>query len=368
MYPSRGSRRGFTLVELLVVITIIAILIALLLPAVQAAREAARRSQCTNNLKQIGLALLNYEQANKVLPPGMISGVATNSITYPYDIRGEALGTSAGNHGTSWMLRIMPFIEGDVISKVWASGKNNTTQGFWSPVSNAGTGPTSATFGPAVMDIKGFYCPTRRSQIRTQDQPLLPNRDRTGASWNWPGGGTDYGGCAGRHGHAENSNPYRIRTADDATAISSYYTPTGQYAVPGEPTTLTVIKRVGIFGRINVATTIAEIRDGTSNTIMTGEMQRLTTETAIPSSSYGQDGWSVGGVATLFCTSYHGGNSALPLINNRTALAPGSEHSGGAHFGMGDGSVHFIQDTIDKNIFCLLGSMADKISAQLNPY
>src|SRR5262250_1737305 len=67
--PGRRLLRGFTLVELLVVIAIIGILVALLLPAIQAAREAARRSQCANNMKNMGLALLNYENSNKRLPP-----------------------------------------------------------------------------------------------------------------------------------------------------------------------------------------------------------------------------------------------------------------------------------------------------------
>ena len=86
---SRAARpRGFTLVELLVVIAIIGILVALLLPAIQAAREAARRSQCQNNLKQIGLAVVNYESTNKSLPPGAFQG-----------------------EGSAWSAFILPYLE-----------------------------------------------------------------------------------------------------------------------------------------------------------------------------------------------------------------------------------------------------------------
>ena len=95
MFHRTGVRRAFTLVELLVVITIIAILIALLLPAVQAAREAARRIACNNQLKQLGLALHNYGQANRVFPPGTITGNPMyGGQTFTYAANGTSGGTA----------------------------------------------------------------------------------------------------------------------------------------------------------------------------------------------------------------------------------------------------------------------------------
>ncbi|MBW3543701.1 MAG: DUF1559 domain-containing protein, partial [Planctomycetes bacterium] len=94
MFRSGSRRRGFTLIELLVVIAIIAILIALLLPAVQQAREAARRSQCKNNMKQLALALFNYEETAGQFP-----------ITYANPPNGN------NGRSTSWMVGILPYID-----------------------------------------------------------------------------------------------------------------------------------------------------------------------------------------------------------------------------------------------------------------
>ncbi len=107
MVRSRNER-GFTLIELLVVIAIIAVLIALLLPAVQSAREAARRIQCTNNLKQIGLAFANYESTNLMCPLG---GMTLGSVAIPRTrvIHGRA--GAGGNNGLSWVALILPFLE-----------------------------------------------------------------------------------------------------------------------------------------------------------------------------------------------------------------------------------------------------------------
>ena len=120
----RAIRRGFTLIELLVVISIIAILIAILLPAVQQAREAARRSQCQNHLKQMGLALHNYQTAHGVFPPGMIASqfLASSGATslQTNDPNEGVTPTSVGNfHGDSWMLHILPFMDYNDVYETW---------------------------------------------------------------------------------------------------------------------------------------------------------------------------------------------------------------------------------------------------------
>jgi prepilin-type processing-associated H-X9-DG protein len=358
-------------VELLVVITIIGILIALLLPAVQAAREAARRIYCNNQLKQIGLALHNYGTANKVFPPAVIMGTpgATDgNITATADDPWTEAQTAnkAGWHGTSWILRMLPFIEGNTTAKAWDFHSNvNETIPTSPAVNNASL---------ANMDVKGLYCPTRRPQVRpsTDTQLLL-------VSTLWTAGGTDYGGCAGRHEAFNDGNAaHNVYLPNSAGNLYTYFAPgtsiaNAAYIVIGDTTsTCKPDKGYGIFGKVNQSTSYGEIRDGLSNTILAGELQRITTVGGPPyNASTGpylsHDGWAVGGDATLFSTGepYPIATKTNPLMNNGFFPSPGSEHSNGANFGIADGSVKFLNTSMDNNIFSLLGSMADRVPDSL---
>src|SRR5271165_6477704 len=136
---SARNRRGFTLIELLVVIAIIAVLIALLLPAVQSAREAARRIQCTNNLKQIGLAMHNYHTANNTFP----QGVSASFNTAPY---GPCIAWS----GWSAQALMLGYMEGNTIYNAC----NFNIDPFSSPVSPLINGTAVYT------KIAAFLCPS----------------------------------------------------------------------------------------------------------------------------------------------------------------------------------------------------------------
>jgi prepilin-type processing-associated H-X9-DG protein len=230
------------------------------------------------------------------------------------------------------MLRIAPFIEAEAIGRKW-----NWSVGISDP----------SNLILASLDIKGFYCPTRRGNVRVGTDIVGPDVTR---ATSWIGGGNDYGGCAGRHKafvSATGSPLYLDSSIGTGTAFSA-----------GNAATL-----AGIFGQANASTTFGGIRDGLSNTIMAGEVQRLPTGTA---SGPSWDGWAIGGAPTLFTTGdmwIAGGASPVAtgglLMNNGFFGSPGSEHSSGANFCLADGSVAYLGSSMNPLTFALMGSMAD---------
>ena len=211
MESRRSSRRGFTLIELLVVIAIIAVLIALLLPAVQAAREAARRAQCTNNLKQLGLAIANYESSNGCYPMGFNKGSpAANACQYL---------------GYTWEVALLPYVEQPA---AFNSLNMNGNAGYNSIRQFTGFG----------VKVSSLQCPSDFTQ----------NPSPAGYILNTP---TSYAGVGGL-----TENVY-------------YY-----WGYPGGPYNQDrcgTIDSEGIFGQPSKCVTVKDLTDGTSNTAATGE-------------------------------------------------------------------------------------------------
>lgn len=319
----RGRRSfGFTLIELLVVIAIIAVLIALLLPAVQQAREAARRTTCRNNLKQIGLALHNYNDRSTVFPPGGIillgtasAGAGDISNGFP-DGGGYDMIWRATNHDRcqSWMFQILPYIDQGALYNAW----NLNT--------DVNSNQLDASGQPlASRNLAAYKCPSR------------PTSSNAAVMFQgWSGGYTDYGGCYGAGNLAGNSASNK-----DRTEYFGYL-----------PTTArgTDTQNGGVF-YVNSSIRFATIIDGSSNTIIAGEVQRLR---AAPFDSI--DGWAVAGLPTLFTTA----NSVVQTkmgINGFQRETAGSDHKGGAHMCFADGSVKFLSENMDLNLYSTLGTI-----------
>lgn len=322
-------RRGFTLIELLVVIAIIAVLIALLLPAVQQAREAARRTQCKSNLKQIGLALHNYHDANRVFPPGYVDRNGDPNSTPDNDL----------GPGWGWATFLLPYLDqGNVYNQI------NFNQGV-------GVG-ANAQVSQVALTV--FQCPSDGLQqaFSVYDSSFATPITTVAHS--------NYMGCNGWEEcfNGAGGNPQAGAGADGLS---------GNFGQAG----------VGIFFR-NSRNSTSNFTDGLSNTIVVGERssnhapgtwtgavaggrcpawmatQPPSPYSPPPSPAYDNADF---GEALIFshCNATHLPNSDFPIYDPDTFY---SFHVGGAHFLFGDGSVRFISSYVDGRTYQALATIA----------
>jgi prepilin-type N-terminal cleavage/methylation domain-containing protein/prepilin-type processing-associated H-X9-DG protein len=342
----RFVRQAFTLVELLVVIAIIGILVGLLLPAVQAAREAARRMQCTNNLKQIGLAIHNYEGVYKRYPIGSVDADPKEA--------GALRLWDAGNHRKGTVLvKLLPYIEQNVLFNALDFRYDVEAQ------LNGGSGPGQTVVPRTdmrVTTIPTYRCPSDGTSGRVvSQQNQLYNYSLSIGNNNLDSQG---GWC---NVHPVNSYATRAAGVVGGNLFNNGGNGHGYSGYYANGT-----NQSGVISRCDWGARFAELNDGTSNTIAGGEI--------LPSCHdhhrggggwYNSNGqWTATSAKINFNTCRRQGVSDTAQNCNdyrvwMTSAGFKSDHTGGANFVMGDGSVQFLSENIDYVSYQRLGSRND---------
>ena len=367
MIPLRKKYdRGFTLIELLVVIAIIAVLIALLLPAVQAAREAARRAQCTNNLKQIGIAMHNYHDQMGSYPPGCINYAPNGGAGSPWAVQATDL---------AWRAMILPQMEGgavyNAVNLSISTSADTTTSaqsGFitaWNTVFNTWLCPSDGTNGGGKLPANvpnGQWTNVPIDPKTGTTSTIVPVSNYAGSFGDNYCGGILVGGVG-----LIWETPALVTTLPGQTRIgwNGYW---GTAFGPPDGFTIGAGAMRGYFDYRNTQKppNVASVTDGTSNTIMAGEV--------LPSAAADSNFWFFNGAyagttvplgwnantypaAATNCLNQWQ-NQTAPNGCRYSAAAKGfvSFHPGGSNFLFGDGSVKFLKNSISLITYCALGS------------
>jgi prepilin-type N-terminal cleavage/methylation domain-containing protein len=349
---TRLRRRGFTLVELLVVIAIIGVMVGLLLPAVQAAREAARRMSCSSNMRQLAMAVTNFEAARKQMP----GSVGTVNTAANVDIMTDPLPVGSPVTQVSWMTNILPYMEQDTLYRMIlptadVSNDPRNTTGPVTPTVNSNT-------WVAQQKIALFRCPSdttpnvlpNRAQrsSNSQQYAVTSYKGVAGSNWAWGASATATHPVFG-------TDPFLINNGNGIGNGNGIFF-AGYNGLAPSP--------ANARGGVACNTLIAAVKDGLSNTLMIGE--------AVGSySSHNWWYWFNGSVATVaiplnqppICPEAAGkpirkGLEAcyLDWANNYSFT---SEHSVGGNFASADGSVRLISNQIDVDTYRALGGMQE---------
>ena len=328
-----GRGTGFTLIELLVVIAIIAILIGLLLPAVQKIREAANRMKCSNNLKQIGLALHNYHDVNNRFPPGGRYGWQNNTGDW-------------GSDQGSWLVYTLPYVEQDnLFRQINPRYDVHNSVGNW--VNTVG-GPGS----PSNPKFPMLRCPSDAYDL-----------NRPWTNYMGSAGPQCAIGPCGFDPHQQWCNPESSGAGGGLAGMGYTWSPDH-----GNSENASDIR--GMFNRLGAEIAMASVPDGLSNTIMVGETLPQQHDHATNWGWYHFNGGGFGaGTITPINTRSDNPNWCSPAQTSRSnwnvSWGFKSNHSGGANFVFGDGSVRFTRQSIDHRTYQLLGCRNDGMAVNI---